>query len=94
MWEVNILMLDDIGVEEVILWVRDEVIGFLLYYRMVYEFFIFFSFNFNYSEFEYYFLIIRDGIEKIKVVWIIERIKILLIFYYLIGKNFRNNWIL
>ncbi|TIC96473.1 primosomal protein DnaI N-terminal domain protein [Staphylococcus epidermidis FS1] len=35
--EANILMLDDIGAEEVTPWVRDEVIGPLLHYRMVHE---------------------------------------------------------
>lgn len=92
--EVNILMFDDIGVEEVILWVRDEVIGFLLYYWMVYELLIFFSFNFDYSELEYYLVMICDGEEKIKVVCIIECVKFLLILYFLLGENFRNNWIL
>ena len=37
MREANILMLDDIGAEEVTPWVRDEVIGPLLHYRMVHE---------------------------------------------------------
>ncbi len=41
----NILMLDDIGAEEITPWARDEVIGPLLHYRMVQELPTFFSSN-------------------------------------------------
>ena len=89
--EANILMLDDIGAEEVTPWVRDEVIGPLLHYRMVHELPTFFSSNFNYSELEHHLSITRDGTEKTKAARIIERIKTLSTPYYLTGKNFRNN---
>ena len=89
--EANILMLDDIGAEEVTPWVRDEVIGPLLHYRMVHELPTFFSSNFNYSELEHHLSITRDGTEKTKAARIIERIKTLSSPYYLTGKNYRNN---
>ena len=47
-------MLDDIRAEEVTPWVRDEVIGPLLHYRMVHELPTFFSSNFDYSELEHH----------------------------------------
>ena len=64
--EANILMLDDIGAEEVTPWVRDEIIGPLLHYRMVHELPTFFSSNFDYSELEHHLSITRDGSEKRK----------------------------
>ncbi|EHJ06920.1 primosomal protein DnaI [Staphylococcus simiae] len=89
--EANVLMLDDIGAEEVTPWVRDEVIGPLLHYRMVHELPTFFSSNFNYNELEHHLAITRDGEEKTKAARIIERIKSLSQPYYLIGENYRNN---
>ena len=46
--EANILMIDDIGAEEVTPWVRDEVIGPLLHYRMVQELPTFFLIEFKF----------------------------------------------
>ncbi|OAN25838.1 primosomal protein DnaI [Staphylococcus capitis] len=89
--EANILMLDDIGAEEVTPWVRDEIIGPLLHYRMVHELHTFFSSNFDYSELEHHLSMTRDGAEKTKAARIIERVKTLSTPYYLEGKNYRNN---
>ena len=89
--ESNILMLDDIGAEEVTPWVRDEVIGPLLHYRMVHELPTFFSSNFDYSELEHHLSMTRDGSEKTKAARIIESIKTLSTPYYLEGQNYRNN---
>ena len=57
--EANILMIDDIGAEEVTPWVRDEVIGPLLHYRMVQELPTFFSSNLNFEELEHHLSITR-----------------------------------
>lgn len=89
--EANILMLDDIGAEEVTPWVRDEVIGPLLHYRMVHELPTFFSSNFDYSELEHHLAATRDGEEKTKAARIIERVKSVSEPYYLTGENYRNN---
>ncbi|MGX0195110.1 primosomal protein DnaI [Staphylococcus haemolyticus] len=89
--EANILMIDDIGAEEVTPWVRDEVIGPLLHYRMVQELPTFFSSNLNFDELEHHLSITREGAEETKAARIIERIKSLSTPYYLDGKNFRNN---
>ncbi|PTI91407.1 primosomal protein DnaI [Staphylococcus warneri] len=89
--EANILMLDDIGAEEVTPWVRDEVIGPLLHYRMVHELPTFFTSNLSYDELEHHLSMTREGAEKTKAARIIERIKTLSTPYYLKGENFRNN---
>lgn len=64
--EANILMLDDIGAEEVTPWVRDEVIGPLLHYRMVHELPTFFTSNLSYDELEHHLSMTREGAEKRK----------------------------
>ena len=45
--EAKVLMLDDIGAEELTPWVRDEILGPLLHYRMVHKLPTFFSSNFS-----------------------------------------------
>jgi len=89
--EANILMLDDIGAEEITPWARDEVLGPLLHYRMVQELPTFFSSNLSFEELEYHLSVTRDGTEKTKAARIMERIKTLSIPYYLEGKNYRND---
>ena len=89
--EANILMLDDIGAEDVTTWVRDEVIGPLLHYRMVHELPTFFSSNLNLEELEHHLSISNKGAEITKAARIIERIKSLANEFYLDGKNLRNN---
>lgn len=89
--EANILMLDDIGAEEVTPWVRDEVIGPLLHYRMIHELPTFFSSNLSFDELEHHLAITREGTEKTKAARIIERVKSLSEPVYLEGKNYRNN---
>ena len=79
-------MIDDIGAEEVTPWVRDEVIGPLLHYRMVQELPTFFSSNLNFEELEHHLSITREGAEETKAARIIERIKSLSTPYYLMVK--------
>ena len=62
--EAGILMLDDIGAEEVTPWVRDEIIGPLLHYRMVQELPTFFSSNLSFEELEHHLSITREGAEN------------------------------
>lgn len=89
--EANILMLDDIGAEDITPWARDEVIGPLLHYRMVQELPTFFSSNLSFEELEYHLSVTRDGTEKTKSARIMERIKTLSTPYFLEGKNYRND---
>ncbi|MDN6657311.1 MAG: primosomal protein DnaI, partial [Staphylococcus simulans] len=89
--EANILMLDDIGAEEVTPWVRDEVIGPLLHYRMVQELPTFFSSNFDFKALEHHLAMTRDGSEQTKAARIMERIKSLAEPYELVGENYRDD---
>ncbi|MFV5901043.1 primosomal protein DnaI [Staphylococcus gallinarum] len=89
--EANILILDDIGAEEITPWARDEVIGPLLHYRMVQELPTFFTSNLNFKELEHHLSVTRDGTEQTKAARILERIKALATPYYLEGKNYRND---
>lgn len=89
--ESHILMLDDIGAEEITPWARDEVIGPLLHYRMVQELPTFFSSNLSFEELEYHLSVTRDGTEKTKAARIMERIKSLAKPYFLEGKNYRDD---
>lgn len=89
--EANILMVDDIGAEEVTPWVRDEVIGPLLHYRMVQELPTFFSSNFDFKALEHHLAMTRDGSEQTKAARIMERIKSLAEPYELVGENYRDD---
>ena len=73
--EANILMLDDIGAEEVTPWVRDEVIGPLLHYRMVHELPTFFTSNLSYDELEHHLSMTREGAEKQKQLELLNALK-------------------
>ncbi|WP_210128100.1 primosomal protein DnaI [Staphylococcus sp. GDX8P114P-2] len=88
--EANILMLDDIGAEEITPWVRDEIIGPILHYRMVQELPTFFSSNYNFKELQHHLSVTRDGTELTKAARIMERIKTLATPYYLDGENYRD----
>ncbi|MEL1196606.1 primosomal protein DnaI, partial [Staphylococcus epidermidis] len=47
-----ILMIDDIGADAMSAWVRDEVLGIILQYRMQEQLATFFSSNFTMTELE------------------------------------------
>ncbi|WP_239749238.1 primosomal protein DnaI [Mammaliicoccus sp. H-M34] len=87
--EAKVLMLDDIGAEELTPWVRDEILGPLLHYRMVHKLPTFFSSNFNFDELEFHLSKTRQGAEITKASRIMERIKTITEDYELEGKNYR-----
>lgn len=87
--EAKVLMLDDIGAEELTPWVRDEILGPLLHYRMVHKLPTFFSSNFNFDELEFHLSKTRQGSEITKASRIMERIKTISEPYELDGKNYR-----
>ncbi|HLO10942.1 MAG TPA: primosomal protein DnaI [Pseudoneobacillus sp.] len=73
-----ILMLDDIGAETMSSWLRDEVLGPILQFRMLENLPTFFSSNFNYDELEHHLTYSQRGEEeKIKARRIMERIRYL-----------------
>lgn len=74
-----ILMLDDIGADSMSAWIRDDVLGVILEYRMQAELPTFFSSNFTMSTFEQEHLAVtaRGDVEELKAKRIMERIRFL-----------------
>ncbi|MBO8177256.1 MAG: primosomal protein DnaI [Bacillus sp. (in: Bacteria)] len=73
-----VLMLDDIGAESMSSWVRDDILGTILQYRMLDHLPTFFSSNFNFDDLEHHLTYSQRGEEeRIKAARIMERIKYL-----------------
>lgn len=85
-----VLMLDDIGAEDLTPWVRDEVLGPILNYRMMNNMPTFFSSNFDFKELSHHLSITKQGAEQTKARRIMERIETLSDEYMLSGKNYRR----
>lgn len=81
-----LLLLDDIGAENLTSWSRDEVLEPILQYRMDEGLPTFFTSNYSIEQLENHFTI--NG-EKIKAKRIIERVKQLSLEIELVGKNRR-----
>jgi primosomal protein DnaI len=76
--KVPILMLDDIGAETMSSWLRDDILGPILQFRMLENLPTFFTSNFNYDELEHHLTYSQRGEEeKIKARRIMERIRYL-----------------
>lgn len=73
--EVDILLLDDIGAENVTAWGRDEIIGAILQYRMNNKLTTFFTSNLTIEELEKHLSITKGSLDTVKARRIIERIK-------------------
>lgn len=89
----EILMLDDIGADSMSAWIRDEVLGVILQYRMQEQLPTFFSSNFNMTQLEEDYLRIsnKGDDEPLKAKRIMERIKYLSKEVPMIGINRRNS---
>lgn len=87
--KVELLLIDDIGAENVTLWGRDEILGTLLQYRMNENLSTFFTSNLNMEELESHLAISGNREDKVKARRIIERIKCLTVDMNLIGKSRR-----
>lgn len=87
--KVPILLLDDIGAENVSNYNRDEVLSPILQYRMEEELPTFFTSNLTIEELEKNLAITTTGADKIKARRIVERIKQLTISLELVSKNRR-----
>lgn len=87
-----ILMLDDIGAEYPTSWIRDDVLGVILQYRMQNELATFFSSNFNMEELENNHLRYNQNgdDELLKAKRILERIRFLTDEVEVAGINRRN----
>lgn len=88
--KVDILLIDDIGAENLTPWGRDEVLGVILQYRMDENLPTFFTSNFKIEELEKHLSCTSGGIDQVKARRIIERIKQLTIPLELVSKNRRK----
>ncbi|WP_010678377.1 primosomal protein DnaI [Bacillus timonensis] len=88
--EVPVLMLDDIGAESMSSWMRDDILGSILQYRMLENLPTFFTSNFDFKGLEHHLSYTQRGEEeKVKAARIMERIKFLATPVELKGKNRR-----
>jgi primosomal protein DnaI len=76
--KVPVLMFDDIGAESMTSWMRDEILGPILQYRMLENLPTFFTSNLNFDELLRHYTYSQKGEEEgIKAQRILERIKYL-----------------
>lgn len=88
--KADILLLDDIGAENVSSWSRDEILGPILQYRMDEKLPTFFTSNLSIDELEVHLSESKEKVDKLKAKRIIERIKFLTDDLKLISSNKRN----
>ena len=90
--KAQVLMIDDIGADSLSSWLRDDVLGVILQYRMQEELPTFFSSNLSLTQLEQQYLTVnnRGEAEPLKAKRIMERIKFLADEYHVVGKNRRN----
>lgn len=89
--EAEVLMLDDIGAENLSAWFRDEVLGAILQYRMMENMPVFFTSNYTMTQLEEVLArTTRGNIEKVKAGRIMERIKQLSTEVIVGGQNRRH----
>ena len=86
----KLLLIDDIGAENLTTWGRDEILGTILQYRMQENLPTFFTSNLNMKELEEHLSITTSSSDKVKARRIIERIKNLTDEMTLIGINRRK----
>ena len=87
--EVDLLLIDDLGAENVTAWGRDEILGTILQYRMNNKMSTFITSNLTIDELERNLSLTKDSVDKVKARRIIERIKQLTSDYELISENRR-----
>ncbi len=87
----RVLVLDDIGAESMSSWVRDEVLGSILQYRMMEQLPTLYTSNYDYDELEEHMSYSqKGGVEQLKAKRIMERIKHYTTPVYIGGKNRRE----
>jgi len=86
---IPLLLIDDIGAENLTAWGRDEILGTLLQYRMEQSLPTFFTSNLSLEELEIHLSLTGQKLEKVKARRIIERIKCLSNELEVIGANRR-----
>ncbi|MDQ0858131.1 primosomal protein DnaI [Bacillus sp. V2I10] len=89
--KVKVLMLDDIGAEAMSSWIRDDILGSILQYRMLENLPTFFTSNFSMKDLQSHLSVTQRGEEEpVKSARIMERIKYLADPYELKGRNWRE----
>lgn len=88
--KVPLLLLDDIGAENVSNFNRDEVLAPILQYRMDENLPTFFTSNLTLDELEKHLSITTNGVDQVKAKRIIERIRQLTTSIELVSKNRRD----
>lgn len=88
-----ILMIDDIGADSLSSWIRDDILGVILQYRMQEELPTFFTSNFDMTQLEKEHLSVtqRGETEPLKAKRIMERIRFLSEEVEMSGENRRHN---
>ena len=84
------LLLDDIGAENLTAWSRDEILGTILQYRMDEKLPTFFTSNLDMKQLEEHFSMTASGSDKLKARRIVERIHYLSKDIKLASENRRN----
>lgn len=85
-----VLMLDDLGAESVTSWMRDDILGTILQFRMLENLPTFFASNLDWKQLEHHFTYTQRGEqEALKAARIMERIRALTIPTEVTGKNRR-----
>jgi primosomal protein DnaI len=72
---IPVFLIDDIGAETISPWVRDELFGIILQFRMMHRLPTLFSSNLSYDELELHFGITNDQGDKLKAARLMERIR-------------------
>lgn len=88
--KVSVLLLDDIGAENLTQWSRDEILGTILQYRMDEKLPTFFTSNLDLTQLEEHFAMTSSGTDKIKARRIVERIMYLSKEFKLASQNRRK----
>lgn len=85
-----LLLIDDIGAENLTDWIRDEILCTILNTRMEASLPTFFTSNLNIKMLEEHLSTSKSGVDKLKAKRIIERIKQLSENMEMIGENYRS----
>ena len=88
--EVPLLLIDDIGAENVTEWSRDDILCPLLQYRMENHLTTFFTSNLTIDELDEHFSNTKNKVDKVKSRRIIERVKQLTDDLVMVSKNLRK----
>ncbi|MBM7648859.1 primosomal protein DnaI [Bacillus ectoiniformans] len=87
----QILMIDDIGAETMSSWMRDDILGTILQYRMLEGLPTFFTSNFDYKNLQHHLTYSQRGEEEeLKAARVMERIKYLTVPVEMKGTNRRR----